>query len=177
MARVDAPRLLNGRLKDFRFQTFTDLTDGELKLELDEHLQGDRAMDRVPAYKYRIVRCWDNQWVGDIDIRIGNTRQLVLYGGHIGYSVHDFYRGHRYAAKACLIIRRIAEYYDMPVLWITCNPDNRASRRTCELVGAELVNIVDVPAGTELFRRGDYKKCRYRWQILGDQPTELPSDL
>ena len=30
-------------------------------------------------------------------------------------------------------------------LWITCDPDNRASRTTCERLGAVLVEVVTVP--------------------------------
>ena len=122
-------------------------------------------MDRVPAYKFRMIRCRDLTWIGDIDVRIGNTRHLILYGGHIGYSVHESYQGHCYAAKACRIIKDVALEHGMTELWITCNPENIASRKTCEKLGAVFVNIVDVPAGTELFNRGDYRKCRYLWKI------------
>jgi len=46
--------------------------------------------------------------------------------------------------------------------WITCNPDNLASRRTCELVGAELIETVALPPGNDMYDRGDRFKCRYR---------------
>ncbi|WP_428239947.1 GNAT family N-acetyltransferase [Gynuella sp.] len=156
----------------FQFKKFPLLTDGELKLDIDDYLSGHRAMDRVPAYKFKIIRCQDLTWVGDIDVRIGNTRHLILYGGHIGYSVHTSYQGHSYAAKACNIIKDVALAHGMTELWITCNPENTASRKTCEKLGAVFVNIVDVPAGTELFNRGDYRKCRYLW-VLTDPP--MPS--
>jgi len=149
----------------FQFYQFNDLSDQEIRLIIDDHLEGNRAMDRVPAYKFRIERVVDEAWVGDIDVRIGDTRHLIMYGGHIGYSVFENFRGHRYAAKACQLIKEVALFHGKDTLWITCNPENMASRKTCELVGAEYVNTVDVPAGTDLYNRGEYRKCRYQWEI------------
>lgn len=50
----------------------------------------------------------------------------------------------------------------MSELWITCNPDNRASRRTCELAGAALMEIVDLPSNSDMYLEGDRQKYRYR---------------
>jgi tagatose 1,6-diphosphate aldolase len=50
-------------------------------------------------------------------------------------------------------------------LWITCNPDNMPSRRTCEILGAELIEIVDLPTDTEMYRYGERRKCRYRLEL------------
>jgi tagatose 1,6-diphosphate aldolase len=33
------------------------------------------------------------------------------------------------------------------------------------LVGAELVEVVDVPEGTPLYQRGERQKCRYRLDL------------
>jgi tagatose 1,6-diphosphate aldolase len=53
----------------------------------------------------------------------------------------------------------------MKALWITCNPDNHASRRTCERLGARLVEIVPVPKTDPLYARGETEKCRYRIEL------------
>jgi tagatose 1,6-diphosphate aldolase len=53
----------------------------------------------------------------------------------------------------------------MTTLWITCNPYNIASRRTCELAGGELVEIVDLPKDTDMHQRGERKKCRHRFDL------------
>ena len=50
-------------------------------------------------------------------------------------------------------------------LWITCNPDNFASRCTCERLGCKLVEIVRVPPGHTLYQRGEFEKCRYRLDL------------
>jgi predicted acetyltransferase len=99
---------------------------------------------------------------GAISLRIGNTPDLVLYYGHIGYNVYPPARGHHYAARACELLFDLARRHDLSPLWITTDPDNAASRRTCQLLGAELVDSVDIPRGHPLYRCGQRRKCRYR---------------
>ncbi|MFN7252486.1 MAG: GNAT family N-acetyltransferase [Anaerobacillus sp.] len=103
-----------------------------------------------------------SQSIGVIDIRIGYNENLY-YGGHIGYSVDEEYRGNRYSAKAVRLLRKVAHAHDMEKLIITCNPDNIASRKTCENLGANLLEIVDVPEENDLYQRGEKEKCRYEW--------------
>ncbi|MEE8418514.1 MAG: hypothetical protein V3S02_00210, partial [Dehalococcoidales bacterium] len=70
-----------------------------------------------------------------------------------------------YAARACNLIKQVALDHGLKTLWITCNPDNVPSRRTCEILGCELVEIEDLPEETDLYRDGDRQKCRYRWDL------------
>ena len=95
---------------------------------------------------------------GEIDVTVAKNVEP-------GLGIKERYIGNRYAAKACLLIRRIAKDHGMFVLWITCNPDNTASRRTCEIVGSEFVEIVDLPADCEDYRKGDRRRCWYKWRI------------
>lgn len=134
----------------------------ELQLVLLEEVPGDRAMNHVPVYKFRMTLVGQDEEIGRIQLRIGNTRHIVMYAGHIGYSVHPPHRGHRYAAKACRLLFPLARSHGLTELWITCSPDNTASRRTCELAGGKLVGIVDLPEDTDMFRKGERRKYRYR---------------
>jgi tagatose 1,6-diphosphate aldolase len=123
----------------------------------------------VPAYICRIVLAGTNRRVGGISARLGYTEALVKYGGHIGYGVNPAHRGNRYAAKACRLVKPIFEAHGMDVIWITCNPDNWASRRTCERLGLELVDIVDLPEDNDMYKDGERQKCRYRWIIYPER--------
>jgi predicted acetyltransferase len=141
------------------------LTDGEISLELATQVPGDTTKGWAPANHYQIQKVTTKEKVGQIDLRLGYTWDLVHYGGQIGYGVREEFRGHHYAAKACLLLKPIAKQHDMDVLWITCNPDNWPSRKTCEYLGATLVEIVALPETSDMYRAGERQKCRYRWII------------
>jgi predicted acetyltransferase len=141
------------------------LTDGEIGLELVTQVPGDPTKQWAPTNHYKIHKVDTKEKVGQIDLRLGYTWDLVHYGGQIGYGIHEAFRGHHYAAKACLLLKPVAQQHSMDVLWITCNPDNWPSRKTCESIGATLVEIVDLPESSDMYRAGERQKCRYRWII------------
>jgi tagatose 1,6-diphosphate aldolase len=59
----------------------------------------------------------------------------------------------------------VAASHGFGVVWITCNPENVPSRRTCELAGGQLIDIVDLPPETDMFKEGERQKCRYRFVL------------
>ena len=98
---------------------------------------------------------------GTVSLRVGEHEELRLYYGHVGYAVFPPARGRRLAERSVRLILPLARRHGMHELWITTNPDNAASRRTCERLGAEYVETVDVPRHTSLYARGERRKCRY----------------
>ncbi len=138
------------------------LVDGDLELALVGRDPGDEAKGLVPQYRFEMRHPASREKLGAINLRISNIPVIVLYAGHIGYSVAPLYRGHHYAARSCRLLLPLAERHGLNPLWITCNPDNYASRRTCELVGGQMVEIVDLPEDNEMYQRGEQQKCRYR---------------
>jgi predicted acetyltransferase len=144
----------------FSFLTPGRLHDGELDLVLARCTPGDQARGQVPAYGFE-MRVGATP-VGSINLRIGWTFDLEHYFGHLGYDVVPSFRGHHYAERACRLLLPLARAHGLTAVWITCNPDNVASRRTCELLGATLVDIVALPPTTEMYQRGEREKCRYR---------------
>ena len=148
----------------FEFRDTGKLIDGELELVVAELYEGDPTINRVPAYKFKMTLVGGEE-MGNIDLRIGNINHLVMYGGHIGYRVEPEHRGHHYAARAVKLLLPLARSHGMTTLWITCNPDNTASRRTCELAGAQFVEIVSLPEDTDMYLEGERQKCRYRLDL------------
>jgi predicted acetyltransferase len=142
----------------------SSLTDGEISLELATQVPADPSKDWVAANHYQILTA-TNQPVGRIDLRLGYTLTTTKYAGNIGYNIDEKFRGHHYAAKACLLLKPIAQAHHLDVLWITCNPDNWPSRKTCEYIGATFVEIVDLPETLDMYKAGERQKCRYRWII------------
>ena len=148
-------------LPDLEPRLLPPLVDGELELHLVERTLGDPARNRVPQYRWD-MRVGDAR-IGGISFRIGHGEYLERYAGHIGYGVDHEYRGRHYAARACRLVLQVAKDHDFRVVWITCNPENVASRRTCELAGGQLIDIVDLPPETDMYKEGERQKCRYRF--------------
>lgn len=148
----------------FEFLDFDNLTDGEIDLVIEAKHPADESRGYVPVYACRITLHGSSQTIGRIDLRIGYNEN-IRYGGHIGYGIDETYRGHHYAAKACRIIRQVAAAHEMERLLITCNPDNIPSRKTCESIGAVLVETVNLPLHNEQYLEGERRKCIYEWNI------------
>jgi len=153
------------KINRFEFYDPGRLIDADLELVLVEKYPGDPAINYVPAYRFKMILLGQGKQIGQIELRVGNTDHLIMYGGHLAYQVDPEYRGHRYASGACKLLLRLARQHGFKTLWITCNPDNLASRRTCELVGAKLVEIVDLPEDIDMYQEGERQKCRYRLDL------------
>lgn len=162
MSHIESDLTLVYTAAMFKFLEPGRLADGELELVLAEAYSGNPSLGRVPAYKFDMKLTHTDITVGKIDLRIGNLPAIVLYSGHIGYEVFPTYRGQHFAARSIRLLLPLARQHDLYTLWITCNPDNWASRRTCELAGFTFIEIVDLPEGNEMYQEGERQKCRYR---------------
>ena len=137
------------------------LKNDEIQLLLEKAVEGDDEKGWVPAYHFAICDLKGNK-MGVCDLRIGHNEKLY-YGGNIGYRIEEEYRGHHYAGKACLLLFELARRHDLEYVIITCNPDNYASRQTCEYAGGKLIELVEVPEGNDMRERGETEKCIYRF--------------
>lgn len=146
------------------FAYVPDLHDADLRLHLVRRSGPDLRRSWAPAYHFE-MRVPSGDVAGWIDLRVGDNEEVRLYNGHIGYTVRDRYRGRHYAARAVRLLLDLARQHGFDEIWITCNPENVASRRTCELAGGAYIETVDLPAETDLYRRGERRKCRYRFPL------------
>jgi predicted acetyltransferase len=138
-----------------------ELCEGDLRLVLSDI--SPHVFHKVPTYFFRMVSSPVGTEVGTINLRVGSSPHLERYAGHIGYGVHEPFRGHRYAARSVKLLVPLARRIGLDPLWITCDPENIASRRSLEIAGAELVEVVDVPQDCGILKYGNHpRKCRYR---------------
>ncbi|HEX4807690.1 MAG TPA: GNAT family N-acetyltransferase [Bryobacteraceae bacterium] len=144
------------------------LQDADLQLELTGF--APHPVHKVPTYHFRMVHAPSAQELGSIRLRVGSTPHVQLYAGHIGYAVHEAHRGHRYASRSVRLLMPLAGRLGLDPLWITCDPENLASRRSLELAGAEFIEVVNVPEHCVIYKSGHPQKCRYR---LGVGPRSL----
>ena len=142
-----------------------DLTDGEIRLEVEELSPAKPEKNWFPAYHYRICLT-DGTPVGDCDLRLGHNEN-IYYGGHIGYNVDEPYRGHHYAAKAVRLLKKQARKHGIGFVIITCNEHNAASARSCELAGCKYIETVDLPEYNDMYKEGQRRVMI--WQLMTEE--------
>ena len=151
--------------KPFEFLDPGPLRDRELFLVLAKRNPADPVKGWIPSYDFEMHIDGTSECVGKVNFRAGTTPSLEMYGGQFGYGVYDPYRGHHYAERAVRLLFPLAQSHGLKTVWITCNPDNWPSRRTCERLGATLVEIVPLPPDNDMYHAGERTKCRYRIEL------------
>lgn len=142
------------------------LSDGEIALKVSSVTNADEKRGFAPAYKFDIVRCSDGVSVGETDLRLGYVRNLY-FGGNIGYSVKEEYRGNGYARKAVQLLFRLARVHKMPYLIITCREDNLPSRRTLERLNGTLLETRVPATYSTLYQDGAHTPhCIFRFDLI-----------
>ena len=147
-----------------RLKDYSVLTDGEIDIILSEKREGDAVKGRSPEYKFKILLHNSKTPIGHMNLRIGSDEKVIKYIGHIGYGIDEDYRGNKYSAKACNLIKQVAKENGLDSIIITCNPDNYASRNICESIGANLIEIKKKTKTSDAYSLSETKKCRYEWK-------------
>ncbi|MBO6158042.1 MAG: GNAT family N-acetyltransferase [Firmicutes bacterium] len=148
------------------------LQNEEVCLICTAHEEADPSRNWAPCNRYAICLPKPNRLTGYIhaggcDLRFDYNENLY-YGGHIGYHIDEPYRGNHLALKACRLLLEEAWRRQMPYIYITCNPDNIASRRTLDALvreynetgrAAKMLKIVDLPEYNDMYLDGERQKC------------------
>lgn len=137
------------------------LKDKEINLVLERTAEANPERGWVPAYYFAICNK-EGIRIGECDLRVGHNEN-TYYGGNIGYGIDEKYRGHHYAGKACLLLFELAKKHNLDYLIISCDPDNFASRKTCEYAGGKLLEIAELPEGNDMRANGETEKCIYKF--------------
>ena len=138
-----------------------NLSFGDVRLRFVHVVPGDPSKGFVPAYHFRILNLGDSD-VGHVNFRVGNTEHVHVCAGHIGFEILEEFRGHGYAGHACRAIAPFVRSVYRSVI-VTCDPDNIASIKTIERLGARFIDEVPVPPHEPAYLRGSRMKRRYEW--------------
>ncbi|HKO94742.1 MAG TPA: GNAT family N-acetyltransferase [Polyangiaceae bacterium] len=142
------------------FQDPGELVDGDMRLVAESLYPGDATAGWAPAYRFAITVGGQN--AGDIELRLGTSDFIRQFAGNVGYNVERPHQGRRLAARALRLLLPLAQRHGFTCIWATVDPDNWASRRSCELAGATMVEVVDLPQDCDMYREGYRQRCRYR---------------
>ena len=156
-------RIVAENTRAFRFLEVGPLSDAELTLRLARTVDGDIDKKSVATYHFEMLIA--DEVVGGIRFRAENGFDVETYAGNLGYNVAPRFRGRHLAVRACRLLMPLANAHGFVELWITCDPGNYASRRTCERLGAELVDVAELPQDSDMYHDGERFKCRYRLDV------------
>lgn len=130
------------------------------------------ALTDAPLYLFDIHLRGTATKIGQVLLRLDREdRGLVDYAGHIGFEIAPEHRGHHHALRAVRLLVPLARRHGFGELWLTTSPDNPASRRTLERLGAAYVDTVEIPADSDMRKLGLHEVRRYRWTLPADVTT------
>jgi len=153
-------------VQDIEFVDPGSLVDGNLELRLIERTPADHERGFAPASRFAMVHSGSGVVMGNINLRVGDTEHLSMYRGHIGFGVHEPFRGNRLALRGCRLLATLARHHAIVPVWLTCDQGNLSSRRTIEALGAEFVETVTMPPDypyVDYYPPESRSKRRYRW--------------
>ncbi len=140
------------------------LSDGKIDLIPLHVPPADRDLGFGREHVWRIAEHGRKKEIGQIAYRSGESL-AVYYFGHIGYHINPPWRGNHYAARACRLISGEIRRSGKSSVIITCDPDNLASRKTCEALGCLWESEVAVDRDLQKKYDISARKERYIWRI------------
>ena len=160
----------------FKFQKWGTLSDGVVDLVVEQEDPADPTRGFVPCYHFGILRHGDPRKVGEARLRVGTLDECpsLAISGQLGYIVEPQDRGHGFAARACRLLRPVARAHGLDPVLITCDPENIASLRTCQQLGATFVGTFDIPPDHPMYRDGRRQVCRFEWHLTTDDRPPDP---
>lgn len=115
-----------------------------------------------PYYIYLIMV--DEVEIGRITLRT-NYSDLTYYTGHIGYEIYEPFRRNGYGFKALKMIQSKIEEIGYDFVWLSCNPNNIASKKIIQQV-AQFIEEVVVPEEFMIYLNEDEKRKEvYKWTL------------
>jgi len=146
----------------FQFLDPEPMIDGDLELVLVERAPAAESKWKAPHYVFHMVDRETGEKFGRISFRAGPPIGNLRFAGQVGYFVEEEHRGHRYAERSCRLLFPFIRRHGFQELWITCGPENIASRRILERLGAVLIDTVDVPPDYPMDEGAVRRKCIFR---------------
>jgi inorganic pyrophosphatase len=148
------------------------LIDGDLELVLVKAELGDPAKGYGIHYHFEMRHSEESVVLGRIRFRTGAESSLFDFG-NIGYEVNEKFRGHRYAARSCRLLFPLAVSHGLKSVWLTVDPNNAPSLKTCEIIGAKRVETVRIKKDHPMYGQGSPYRRRFRVDLANIQTLKV----
>ncbi len=144
------------------FLTEFDFIKGE-NIDLKIKEKAPAQNNYLPSYAWTILS--KDEIVGGINLRIGYNEN-IYYGGNIGTEILEKYRGNGFAKKAARMVLPVAKKHGITELYISCNPNNMASRKIMEsLPNCYFIEKAILPTYNDAYLKGEREKLIYKIKI------------
>lgn len=131
---------------------FAGIVDDSLKILKDDELRLELSIGLTSSLQfYYLIYDKSNNKIGQCGIRLSNDDKNN-YLGNIEYEIFTQYRGNNYAEKASRLLSYVALYYKVNKIIITASPNNLASIKTIENLGARFIEVRKVPKKMRLYK-------------------------
>ena len=141
-----------------------EYTDGIIDLIPVREASANRELGFGNDRVWRIAEHRKRKEIGRLSYRDGESIGVYYYG-HIGYHIDPPWRGHHYAARACMLIQDEIRRNGKSSVVITCDPENLASRKTCQAIGCVWESEVAVDVVLRSKFDISARKERYIWLL------------
>ena len=129
---------------------FDDFNKWLMKVVYQENVN-DLPQDTVPSSQFLSIV--NGRLIGLINIRHRLTPDLLMNGGHIGYSIHPDERRKGYAIEQLRLGLIEAKNIGLEKVLVTCDKSNIASSKVIKKVGGILENEVISSDNNEIVQR------------------------
>jgi predicted acetyltransferase len=153
---------------DLEFIKLTQFVDGDLTLRFIAKGQTSPPDKEIRCYQFEMVQTVSEETMGKINLRAGYTENIQYYRGNIGFTVFERFRGHHFSARSCLLLKPLIQFLKLHPIWLTCNADNYASQKNLEMIGAQYLETITMPADSPyitFYPPEARVKRRYQWEI------------
>lgn len=141
------------------------LAFGPVTLKHERYVESPEADSELVPFHHFLIANEEEETVGHINFRVGDTSHVQNCAGHIGYGIKEAFRGKHYSLYACLAIKPFVQDFYSSIL-ITAEVDNAPSINIIEKLGAEFLDQVIVPKTDPGYVHGARQKVRYKWTVV-----------
>lgn len=142
--------------------------DDELQLIIIEKTITSKPDDTIPVYRFQMINRFTKEDIGGITLKAGYTDNIVKYRGNIGFTVNEKFRGRNYAVRSCKLLIPLIKFLNLSPIYLTCDADNYASKKSIEKIGARFLEEMIIPDDSEFacyYPITSRKKLLFSWEV------------
>ena len=133
--------------KIYEEYTFEEALDRCLKMKNEKYA---RSVNRCPSKTFLLIRKNDNKIIGCANLRWNLTKEILKFGGHIGYSIRPTERRKGYNKINLYLILKEAKKIGLDKVMLDCSVNNYGSDKTIKALGGILERCEIDPWDNEL---------------------------